>query len=112
MMSQKPCFAIFVLLRALPSWLSLPRSRRNEIASAALAGALTDASVKLRHFDAEAFTAVCSDISVFEADDLTAFYFAMERLRDTPLFAEPYFELIQIIPAIEDGFRRFEQAAA
>ncbi|WP_296580686.1 darcynin family protein [Xanthobacter sp.] len=109
--SPAASFTIFVLLRALPAWLSLSRSRRNEIASAAMAHAFTDAAVTLRHFDAEAFTAVCSDVSVFETSDLAAFYFTMERLRDTPLFAAPYFELVHIIPAIEDGFRRFELAA-
>jgi hypothetical protein len=36
----------------------------------------------------------------------------MERLRDTDLFAKPYFEIVNIIPAIEDGFRAFEQSAA
>jgi hypothetical protein len=109
--SPKPCFTIFVLLRALPSWLSLSRSRRDEIGSAAVASALKDNDVTLRHFDAEAFTGFCSDVSVFEASDMMGFYFVMERLRDTPLFAQPYFELIQIVPAIEDGFRQFEQAS-
>ena len=108
MTTPQPRFIIFVFLRALPAWLSLSHAQRNEIGSAALTQALTDETVTLRHFDAEAFTGFCSDVSVFEATDLMAFYFVMERLRDSPLFATPYFEVIQIVPAIEDGFRHFE----
>jgi hypothetical protein len=105
-------FTLFVLLRALPAWLALPRARRDAIGSTAVAQALAGQPVTLRHFDAEAFTAQCSDVSLFETDDLRAFYAVMERLRDSPLFAHPYFELVQIIPAIEDGFRQFEATAA
>ena len=104
-------YTVFVLLKALPSWLSLSRSRRNEIAGAAMSRALLDDAVTVRHFDAEAFSSFCSDVAVFETSDMMRFYFVMERLRDSPLFAEPYFELIQIVPAIEDGFRQFEQSA-
>jgi hypothetical protein len=107
-----PRFTIFILLRALPAWLSLPRAQRSAIATEALSVALAEAPVTLRHYDAEAFSAFCSDLSVFETDDLGAFYFVMERLRDTPIFAVPYFDLIQILPAIEDGYRHFEATAA
>ncbi|WP_274609289.1 darcynin family protein [Mesorhizobium sp. L-8-3] len=51
-------------------------------------------------------------MAMFEADDLISFHFVMERLRDSAFFAEPYFELVQIIPAVEDGFRYFENTAA
>jgi len=101
----------------LPSWLRLSRADRNAIGSTALADALKDDALKddavtIRNFDAEAFTGFCSDVAAFEADDLIDFYFVMERLRDSALFAKPYFELVQIVPAIEDGFRHFERIAA
>ncbi len=112
MSESKLRYSIFVCLRALPAWLALPRWRRSEIGETAMSDALKGSPVRLRYFDAEAYSAYCSDISVFETDDLTAYYFVMERLRDTPLFTTPYFELVQIIPAIEDGFRHFEQSEA
>jgi len=37
-------------------------------------------------------------------------WLAIERLRDSPLFAVPYFELIDILPALEDGYLDIEQA--
>lgn len=112
MTAQAPRFTIFVLLKTLPAWLALPRPRRNEIAAAAFADALRDGSVGIRHFDAEAFSALCTDVAVFDAGDLLAFYAVMERLRDSPFFTVPYFEAVAIVPAIEDGFRHFEAAAA
>lgn len=105
----KPRLSVFVCLRALPSWLRLPRPERERIATAALLPALEGRSVTLRHFDAEAFSADCSDVVLFEADDAVQFNGVMEALRDSPLFAEPFFDLIRIIPTIEDGFRHYER---
>ncbi|MHC1479167.1 darcynin family protein [Frateuria aurantia] len=112
MNSHSGSYTIFVLLKTLPAWLTLPRAQRHAVADAAFAEALVDGQVHVRHFDAEAFSAVCTDVAVFETEQLTAFYFVMERLRDSPLFAHPYFELVQIIPSIADGFHLFEAHAA
>lgn len=105
-------WAIFMLLRTTPAWLALPRTERGRIAEAAFAHAFRNESVSLRHFDAEAFSGRCTDVAMLETDDLKAYYFAIERLRDTPLFTTPYFEVVDIIPAMEDGFRAFEEDAA
>lgn len=108
---QKPRLTVFVLLKALPSWLCLSRSERHRIGTEALRTALGKGPVTLRHFDAEAFSGMCSDVAVFEAEDALAFHMVMESLRDTPLFAAPHFEVVQVIPAIEDGFRHYERQA-
>ena len=99
---------IFLLLRALPAWLALDRETRNRTAGQALEEALANGAVSMRFFDAEAFSGTCSDVAVFEADDPGQWYFAFERLRDSALFATPYFEVVNIVPAYEDGFRQFE----
>ncbi len=99
---------VFLLLRALPAWLALDREARDAIAGQALEEALADGKVSMRFFDAEAFSGACSDVAMFEADDPGQWYFAFERLRDSALFATPYFEVINIIPAYEDGHRQFE----
>lgn len=101
---------LFVMLWASPGWLRLDRAQRNRIAGAALARVVPEAGVALRHFDAEAFHARISDIAVITADNAQEAYFTMERLRDTPLIAEGYFQVVDIVPAYEDGFRRFEEA--
>jgi hypothetical protein len=63
----------------------------------------------MRYFDAEAFSAHCSDVMMITASDLQQYYDFIETLRDSPMFAVPYFRLVQIVPAIEEGFRSFEE---
>lgn len=107
-----PPLTLFLHLRALPAWLALSRSERHRIGAEAIGHALADTGVTYRHFDAEAFSAACSDIAVLEAADHGGLNRVMERLRDSAIFARPYFEVVSIIPAMEDGFRHFEQGEA
>jgi hypothetical protein len=37
------------------------------------------------------------------------YYSFVEALRDTPLIASRYFEIMQIVPAIEDGHEGYEE---
>ncbi|WP_373354127.1 darcynin family protein [Pseudoroseicyclus sp. CXY001] len=99
---------LFLLVRALPSWLALPRARRREIAAAAA----PSGGETIRQFDCEAFTAMCSDIWMVTAASAEALNTGMERLRDTPLFTHPHFEFVAILPAIEDGWQAFEAGEA
>ncbi|SFH80816.1 darcynin family protein [Albimonas pacifica] len=103
---------VFLLLRARPSWLALDRSAREALAGPALAEAFGARGIRLRHFDAEAFHGRVSDIAMAEVDGPLAWHCAMERLRDSPLLARDHFEVVDILPAIEDGFRLYEAAAA
>lgn len=102
---------VFVLLKTTVSWLRLSRDERNEIADKALCSVLVNTDVTLRMFDAEAFTTRCTDVAMFQAKDMQSFYFTIERLRDSVLITEPYFEMVEIIPTIEDGFKLFEDQA-
>ena len=101
-------FTIFVLLKTTTEWLKLERNKRNQIADQALANIFKDESVTLKMFDAEAFSTKCTDIAMFQTEDMKSYYFVIERLRDSVLITHPYFELVDIIPTIEDGFRLFE----
>ena len=99
---------LFVLIKALPSFLSLTHAERRDIADRVAAG--LPEGLAVRQFDCEAFTAMCSDIWVIENTDPGEANETFERLRDSPIFAEPYFELVAILPAIENGWRQFEAA--
>lgn len=103
-------WTIFVIMTATPQWLALSMEDRDTIANDCLKQALVDDRVTMRFYDAEAFSGTCSDIAVFETTDMQAYYFVMERLRNTALMSKPYFEVVNIIPAIEDGFQIFQQA--
>lgn len=101
---------IFLLLAASPKWLALDRSERDDISDAALNAVFCDETITFRFYDAEAFNAHVSDIMVITAETATAYYFAIERLRDTALVANSYWQIVDIIPAYEDGYRAFSNA--
>ncbi len=104
-------YVFIVLLRATPAWLRLTRERRRALSAEHLAPLLAgQVALKMRYFDAEAFTSTCSDVMMVETADPRQYYFFMEHLRDSPLISEPYFEIVQILPTIEEGFMDFEQA--
>tara|TARA_R110000868_G_scaffold124399_5_gene328906 strand:- start:4442 stop:4801 length:360 start_codon:yes stop_codon:yes gene_type:complete len=112
MSETKISYTIFMLLRTTPAWLRLSRPERSAIAEAAFGFALKDGTVAFSYHDAEAFSGRATDVAVFKTSALFDYYKVVERLRDSPLFTEPYFEIADIIPTIEEGFRQFEQDEA
>jgi hypothetical protein len=106
-------YVFFVLLRATPAWLRLTRPQRHAVSAEHLAPLLASSKgIRMRYFDAEAFGSACSDVMMVETEDPGHHYHFMEHLRDSPLISEPYFEVVQIVPAIEDGYVDFERAQA
>ncbi|MBR0555539.1 hypothetical protein J5J10_07575 [Ciceribacter sp. L1K23] len=103
--SQQDELTVFVLVRALPSWLALPREQRRRIGQEAVP---VETGISVRQFDSEAFTTLCSDIWMVSVPSVRTLHAIMERLRDTPLFAVPYFEQVAILAAIENGWQRYE----
>ena len=111
--SRAATYTFFLMLIATEHWLSLPRPERSRLSDDHVGASLQRFSgLRLRYFDAEAFTADCSDLMMIETEDLTAYYDFIETLRDSPMFTVPYFRVVRIIPTIENGFRQFEDRAA
>ena len=78
---------VFMLLNALPAWLSLPRGERRAFHAEVLAPILAaHPATRMRYYDAEAFTGRCSDIAAFETENLQDYSDLIEALRDTPFF--------------------------
>lgn len=107
-------FTYFVLVRATPAWLSgLTREQRAAFFETEIGPILARyPAVRLRYFDAEAHTAFCSDVMMLETTDQRAYRLLFDELRDSPLFGRPYFDVVQIIPCIEDGYRELDEARA
>lgn len=106
-MSKK--YSFFVLMRATKAWLSLSRAERNQFTTTVLNPILRRyPAVGVRFYDAEAFSTKCSDVAVFETAQLEQYYYVMEAIRDTAVFTVPYFEFVEIIPALEGGFGDYE----
>ena len=104
-----PIFTFFMTLRSQSSWLALSRQQRSEYLDASVRPHLAKyAQVKLRFYDAEAFTGRCTDMAVFETADLRAYYFLIDALRDEAFFGLPYFEVLDIVPAVENGYQEYD----
>jgi chlorite dismutase len=104
-------YVVFVHLTSLPTWLQLSRPQRRKVVAEHIRPAL-DAfpAVRVRWIDAEGFTGTCSDVLMADTDDLRAWNHLFERLRDSPLFAVPYFRLDQIIVGAEDAYLDYESS--
>ncbi len=110
-MQTAPQLTFFMLLRSSPAWLALSREAR----AAFIAQTVTPIfgrypAVAMRFYDAEAFSGRATDVAVFETCDLRAYYFLIDALRDTPFLGLPYFEVLEIIPAVEDGYAEYTEA--
>ena len=65
--------------------------------------------ISVQHYDAEAFSTDPTDFAFLTTDDLTAYYYFMEELRDSPLFTQGYATLRVIHVGLADGYRQFEK---
>ncbi|OLZ65383.1 hypothetical protein AV521_32430 [Streptomyces sp. IMTB 2501] len=93
-----------------PAWLALSREERNAMAGAHIHPVFAKYAdrVSARFFDAEAFTTDFSDFAMLETDDLKAYYFLVEELRDSPLISQGYLVMNNIFMGVEAGFQAFE----
>ncbi|WP_293905931.1 darcynin family protein [Phenylobacterium sp.] len=110
-MTDAPKITFFMLLRSSPAWLALTREARFAFIEATIKPIFARyPQVALRFYDAEAFSGRATDVAVFETRDLRAYYFLIDALRDTPFLGLPYFEVLEIIPAVEDGYLEYTEA--
>ncbi|MEV4443435.1 darcynin family protein [Streptomyces sp. NPDC049577] len=107
-------YGIVLTYTVTERWLALSREERNAMRAAHIEPAFAAHAdrVKARFFDAEAFSGRISDFAVLETEDLGAYYFLIEALRDTPVIAEGYLAFDEVFLGVEDGFQEYEQALA
>ncbi|WP_151793680.1 darcynin family protein [Acinetobacter nosocomialis] len=104
-------YTFFIHLRALPAWLALSREKRAEFNAQKLEPIFEKyPTVKVRWYDVEAFSTKASDIAVFETTSLQDYYFVIDAIRDSEFCTVPYFEFVEIIPAIEDGYGEYQNS--
>jgi len=66
-------------------------------------------TVKVQLFDCEYFHANVSDFMIATASSLDDYKLLIELLRDTKIYAEPYFEIKDIIVGQENAFKDFNE---
>jgi len=101
---------IFMLLDATPEWLSLSREQRDQFVENHMTPILARyPALRTRFFDAEAYTTECSDVLMIETSDLTQHRHFIDALRDTDFYRVPYFEIVSIIPTVENGHVEYDE---
>jgi hypothetical protein len=94
---------IFMIVKTTRHWLDLATPQRLDFLRSDIYPLLRDRPVKLRYFDAEAFTARASDVLLWETEDLSAWQWLCDHLRETK-FWDHYFEVLEIIPSLEANY--------
>ena len=102
---SEPVLTFFMSLRSQPSWLAFTRQQRADYIDEHVRPIFARwPQVRMRFYDAEAFSGRCTDMAVFQTADLRAYGFLVDALRDIAFFGLPYFEVLDVIPALEDGY--------
>lgn len=92
------------------SWLRLTRDQRHEheeVFQKEIVAPFSD-DLTVRHFDAEAFSAKFSDFLFIETEDLKAYYYFIEKLRDSDLIAQGWVRIEDITIGLLDGYKEYE----
>ncbi|MDH6700562.1 darcynin family protein [Streptomyces griseoviridis] len=103
-------YGIVIRYQFAPAWLQLSREERGryqEIFQKDVVGPYTD-RLTVRHFDAEAFSADFSDFLLIETDDLEAYYYFIEGLRDSDFIARGLARIHDITIGVPDGYKGYE----
>ncbi|CDW92630.1 MULTISPECIES: darcynin family protein [Thiomonas] len=110
-MTKPQTYSFFMLLKATRPWLDKAPPERfayvKDIVNPILEA---HPAVSMRFFDSESYSAKVSDVALWETPDLVAYQQVIRKLRDT-LFWNYYFEVLDIIPAVEEGYAAYYDMA-
>jgi Darcynin, domain of unknown function len=97
-------YTYFMLVKTTVTWLRLSVQERFEFLETVISPILKqNSSVKMRFFDSEAFSGHYTDVLMWETSEVKDYQFLVEKLRET-LFWGTYFEIVEIVPAIENAY--------
>jgi Darcynin, domain of unknown function len=99
----------FMLVKTTTTWLRMSPRERFEFRDTTLGPILKKyPAVKMRFFDSEAFSGHYTDVLLWETESVRDYQFLIDELRDTPFWGT-YFEIVEIVPAIEEAYAHFHQ---
>lgn len=97
---------IFMLLKATTHWRTLDHDAQRAVFDDALVTVFNGfPDLRMRRFDAGAFHGRCTQVIVWElarGADVWQYEAAVDALHDRPFFGAPLFEIVDVIPGIED----------
>jgi len=98
---------VFMLVKTSPEWLGFSIERRFELLRQQFTPILRKhaASVRLRFFDVEFYSARVTDLWLWDARDHQAYQLLVEDLRET-MFWDRYFAIVEILPGVENAYAK------
>jgi hypothetical protein len=102
--AKHPHHTFFMMVRTTNEWIALTPPERFAFVDSVIRPILgRHRDVSMRFFDSEAFNARVSDVAMWETDNLMSYQAVVEELRETQFWGH-YFEIVDIIAAIENAF--------
>ena len=99
-------YSFFMLLLGTPRWRALDADEQYAHHDAMLMRVFEGyPDLQLRRFDSTAFGARCSDVLLWETSEVAQYHEAIESLRECGLLDAGWFDVVDVIPAVEDGGR-------
>jgi len=100
------CYTFFMLLQSTSRWRALGQDEQHAHHDALLMRVFESyPELSLRRFDSAAFASRCSDVLVWETSDVAQYHDAIAALRDGGPLGPVWFEIVEVIPAVEDHGR-------
>ncbi|WP_248925120.1 darcynin family protein [Paenibacillus hamazuiensis] len=101
------CFVVTIEVDA--SWLALPRETRRTYAAEvyAIAGRYSG-EVRVKYFDADAFSGKCSDFVICETENTMAYHSIWEEIKDSPVFSNGFFRIKDVLFGIQNAYQAYE----
>jgi len=97
------CYTFFMLLQSTSRWRALGQDEQHAHHDALLMRVFESyPELSLRRFDSTAFAGRCSDVLFWETSDVTQYHEAVAALRDGGPLGPAWFEVVDVIPAVED----------
>jgi hypothetical protein len=97
----------FMLVKTTNIWLQLSTTERFQFLETTITPILQKhSSVNMRFFDSEAFSGHYTDVLMWETSDVKDYQFLVEELRETQFWGT-YFEIVEIVPAIENAYAHY-----
>lgn len=95
---------LFMMVKTTNAWLARSPQERFAYLGASIEPILKQhPAVKMRFFDSEAFSSRVTDVIVWETQQLREYQAVVEKLRETEFWGT-YFDVVEIIPAIENAY--------
>jgi hypothetical protein len=104
---KEAVLTVFMLVKTTPEWLGFSVDERFRLMHEHIEPVLKKhaGQVSMRFYDIEFYSARVTDLWMWEASNHHAYELLVEDLRETP-FWDRYFEIVEILPGVENGYAR------